>query len=68
MDVGTLIMSGIQKRRVLEAIKIVISDYIKDQRILSPVFDYESSMSVSKQILRVVVSYIDYINRTVWSK
>ena len=68
MDVGTLIMSGLKKERVLEAIEITISQYIKDIRITSPVPDYESSISVSKQILRAVVSYVDYINRTVWSK
>ena len=68
MDVGTLIMSGLKKERVLEAIEITISQYIKDIRITSPVPDYESSISVSKQILRAVVSYVDYINRTVWLK
>jgi UDP-N-acetylglucosamine 2-epimerase (non-hydrolysing) len=68
MDVGTLIMTGLKKERVLEALEITISQYVKDTRITSPVSDYESSISVSKQILRVVVSYVDYINRTVWSK
>ncbi|MDA9221642.1 UDP-N-acetylglucosamine 2-epimerase (non-hydrolyzing) [Methylophilaceae bacterium] len=68
MDVGTLIMSGLKKDRVLEAIDIIVKQHKKNNRILSTVPDYESSASVSKQILRVVFSYIDYINRTVWSK
>ena len=68
MDAGTLIMSGLKKDRVLNAVKIIISQHNKNIRITSAVSDYESSMSVSKQILRVVTSYIDYINRTVWSK
>jgi len=68
MDVGTLIMSGLKKNRVLDAVKIIISQHDKMNRVTTAVPDYESSMSVSKQILRVVVSYIDYINRTVWSK
>lgn len=68
MDAGTLIMSGLKKDRVLNAVKIIISQHNKKIRITSAVSDYESSMSVSKQILRVVISYIDYINRTVWSK
>ena len=29
--------------------------------------DYEAG-PVSKQVLRVVMSYVDYINRTVWHK
>lgn len=68
MDVGTLIMSGLKKDRVLDSIRVIISQYNKDKRDVSSVPDYESSMSVSKQILRVVMSYIDYTNRVVWHK
>jgi UDP-N-acetylglucosamine 2-epimerase (non-hydrolysing) len=68
MDVGTLIMSGLKKDRVLDAINVIVKQHKKDVRIVSSVPDYESSACVSKQILRVVMSYIDYINRTVWSK
>lgn len=68
MDVGTLIMSGLKKDRVLAAIKVVVEQHKKNTRIMSAVKDYDSSASVSKQVLRVVMSYIDYINRTVWSK
>ena len=68
MDVGTLIMSGLKKDRVLDAINVIVKQHKKDIRVVSAVPDYESSSSVSKQILRVVMSYVDYINRTVWSK
>ncbi len=68
MDVGTLIMSGLKKDRVLEAINVIVKQHKKNSRVVSAVADYERSSSVSKQILRVVMSYVDYINRTVWSK
>ena len=68
MDVGTLIMSGLKKDRVLDAINVIIKQHKKVSRVVSSVPDYESSACVSKQVLRVVMSYIDYINRTVWSK
>ena len=68
MDVGTLIMSGLKKNRVLDAINVVVKQHKKDSRVVSAVSDYVSSSSVSKQILRVVMSYVDYINSTVWSK
>jgi len=68
MDVGTLIMSGLKKDRVLDAVKVITAQYKKSERVVSAVSDYECSKAVSKQILRVVMSYIDYINRTVWSK
>lgn len=67
MDVGTLIMSGLRKDRVLDAIEIVKSQYSKDRRPVLPITDYENP-HVSTQIVRVVTSYIDYINRVVWSK
>ena len=67
MDVGTLIMSGLKKEGVLDAVKVIIAQYQKGVRVMRPVEDYESG-PVSKQILRIVMSYVDYINRTVWSK
>lgn len=67
MDVGTLIMSGLKKARVLDAVRVVASQHDRTERPLKPVQDYETG-SVSKQILRIVLSYVDYVNRTVWSK
>lgn len=67
MDVGTLIMSGLKKDRVLDAVRVIISQHDKTKRVMKPVADYEGG-AVSKQLLRVVMSYVDYINRTVWSK
>lgn len=67
MDVGTLIMAGLKKDRVLEAVQVIVSQHDRSRRVMEPVADYEAH-SVSKQILRVVLSYTDYVNRTVWRK
>ena len=67
MDVGTLIMSGLKSERVLESVKIVLSHYNRRQSNFLPVFDYENP-NASKHILRIVLSYTDYVNRTVWKK
>lgn len=67
MDVGTLIMSGLKSQRVLDAVRVIVSQHDKKQAVMRPVLDYEAG-PVSKQVLRVVLSYVDYINRTVWSK
>jgi UDP-N-acetylglucosamine 2-epimerase (non-hydrolysing) len=67
MDVGTLIMSGLKKDRVLEAIDLVTSQYRRTARVVLPIADYENP-HVSTQMVRVVASYVDYINRVVWSK
>lgn len=67
MDAGILIMSGLQKDRVRDAVRVIIAQHDKSRRIMHSVGDYEGG-SVSKQILRIVLSYVDYVNRTVWSK
>lgn len=67
MDVGTLIMSGLKKERVLDAVRVIVSEHDKNRRVMRPVGDYEAG-AVSKQVLRVVLSYVDYVNRTVWSR
>ncbi|MBU3606143.1 UDP-N-acetylglucosamine 2-epimerase (non-hydrolyzing) [Polynucleobacter sp. MWH-Creno-3A4] len=69
MDAGTLIMSGLKKDRVLDAVKVITEQRKAGgtQRVLPPVADYEAE-AVSKKILRIVMSYTDYVNRTVWSK
>jgi UDP-N-acetylglucosamine 2-epimerase (non-hydrolysing) len=67
MDVGTLIMTGLKKDRVLEAVKVIIEQHDYEKRVMSSVEDYEA-INVSKKILRIVLSYTDYVNRTVWHK
>ena len=67
MDVGTLIMSGLKKERVLDAVRVIIAQHDKTKRVMQLVVDYEAG-AVSKQLLRIVLSYVDYVNRTVWSR
>jgi UDP-N-acetyl-L-fucosamine synthase len=67
MDAGTLIMAGLKKARVLEAVRITIAQHTREKFAVRPVQDYENP-SVSQQVLRVVESYTDYVNRTVWRK
>ncbi len=67
MDVGTLIMSGLKKERVLDAVRVILAQHDKASRVKNKVDDYQGGL-VSKKILRVVMSYLDYVNRTVWSK
>jgi UDP-N-acetylglucosamine 2-epimerase (non-hydrolysing) len=66
MDEGTLIMCGLKSERVIESVDIVIKQHSKDKRRFSLVHDYDTD-NVSKKVLRIILSYTDYINRTVWS-
>ncbi|MGE6565645.1 non-hydrolyzing UDP-N-acetylglucosamine 2-epimerase [Pseudomonas hunanensis] len=67
MDEGTLIMSGLKKQSVMAAVKVVTSQHLYDKRVIPVVKDYEGG-PVSHQVVRVVLSYTDYVNRTVWRK
>ena len=67
MDETTVIMSGLNKNRVLEAVEVATTHNKEEGRSIKPVKDYEVD-NVSKKILRIILSYTDYINRTVWHK
>ena len=67
MDETTVIMSGLNKNRVLEAVEVATKHNAEVERVIKPVQDYKVD-NVSKKILRIILSYIDYVNRTVWHK
>ncbi len=65
MDEGTLIMSGLKHERVLQAIQIVTNQFKDAARSSRMVSDYDAG-DVSKKVVRIITSYVDYVNRTVW--
>ena len=67
MDEGTLIMTGLKSESVLRAIDVVTSQAKESERAFKVVADYDVD-NFSKKVLRIVLSYTDYINRTVWHK
>jgi UDP-N-acetylglucosamine 2-epimerase (non-hydrolysing) len=67
MDEGTLIMSGLKKDKIIESIKIVVAQHLQNGRATKIVQDYDVD-NVSKKVLRIILSYTDYVNRTVWRK
>jgi UDP-N-acetylglucosamine 2-epimerase len=67
MDEGTLIMSGLKAKRVLDTVRVVTRQHNRAERQFRIVPDYEGGL-VSKKVLRIVLSYVDFVNRVVWSK
>ena len=67
MDESSVIMSGLNKIRVMHAVELATAHNLNDVRVIKPVRDYEVD-NVSKKVLRIILSYVDYINRTVWHK
>ena len=67
MDEGILIMSGLNSERIIDSIDVVTSQYNEDKNVMRSISDYEPE-NVSKKVVRIILSYTDYINRTVWHK
>lgn len=67
MDVAAILMSILDPSKVLAAVDIAVA-HAKDKvgaRIMDVVPDYDVDC-VSKKVVRIIVSYVDYIKRTVW--
>lgn len=67
MDEASVIMTGLKKETILNAIDVVTSHYKEGEDTIHSISDY-SSDNVSKKVVRIILSYTDYINRTVWHK
>jgi UDP-N-acetylglucosamine 2-epimerase (non-hydrolysing) len=66
MDAGTLVMARLDADDILSAIRIVRHGY-RGRRFGGAVPDYEAE-DVSAKVVRIVASYIDVVNRVVWSR
>lgn len=67
MDEGTLIMSGLDPERVLLAIDTVTAQKSGQGPGLRTVPDYLTD-NVSRKVVRIILSYTDFVNRGVWHK
>ena len=65
MDEGTLIMSGLKTERIIESIEVVTKQHKINPPYIIKDYDVEN---VSIKVTRIILSYINYINRTVWKK
>jgi UDP-N-acetylglucosamine 2-epimerase len=63
MDEGTLIMSGVEANDILDSIKVVTSETSKPHIVN----DYDVD-HVGSKVVKIIMSYTGYINRTVWRK
>jgi len=67
MEEASVIMTGLNMERILQGIEILIEQARGSERMLFQVRDY-SMPNVSAKVLRIIISYTDYINRVVWNK
>lgn len=67
MEEASVMMTGLNTERILQALTQLESQKRGDERTLRKVSDY-SMPNVSDKMVRIIISYIDYIKRTVWSE
>jgi len=64
MEEATVMMVGLNKERIFQGLEILEK---QNKETLKPVPDYLVP-NVSEKVLRIIVSYTDYVNRVVWEK
>lgn len=67
MDAGVLIMCGVRPEVLLDAVRVTLGRPASPTMRPARVDDYLGG-SVSEKVVNIVLSYIDYVNRIVWSK
>ena len=67
MDEGTVIMTGLSKENILHAIEITTNHFLQTNAPFEIVKDYQIN-SVSRKVIKIILSYKGFINRTVWFK
>lgn len=67
MEEASVMMVGLEFERVMQGLAVLESQQRGGDRTLRQVVDY-SMPNVSDKVLRIIISYTDYINRTVWNK
>jgi len=67
MDEAAVVMSDLKAARVLDAIDLAVAHYSGRKRPFRMVADYEAD-NVSQKVVRLILSYTDYVNCTVWRK
>ena len=67
MEEAVVMMTGLEVERVFQGLAILADQKRGVERTLRPVADY-SMPNVSDKVVRIILSYTDYVNRNVWKK
>jgi len=67
MEEGSVAMVGLYWRRIQEALAVLEKQSRGNERLLNIVADYNVP-NVSEKVVRIILSYTDYVNQTVWRK
>jgi len=64
---GAVMMTGLDWQSVLQALRVLLTQKRGSDRTLDIVKDYDVA-NVSEKVVRIIMSYTGYVNRTVWRR
>ena len=67
MEEASVMMVGLNPERILQGLIELENQHRGEERIFRKVADY-SMPNVSDKVVRIIISYVDYIKRTVWGE
>ena len=67
MEEAAVMMVGLSTERILQSLTLLADQPRASERLVRVVADY-SMPNVSDKVVRIIHSYVDYVNRVVWKK
>jgi UDP-N-acetylglucosamine 2-epimerase len=67
MEEAAVMMTGLNPERVMQALAVLEKQPSGSERLLRQVADY-SMPNVAEKVVRIILSYTDYVNRVVWQR
>lgn len=67
MEEASVMMTGLEVDRVHQALEVLKNQPRGEKRLLRQVADY-SMPNVAEKVVRIILSYTDYVKRTVWKE
>lgn len=67
MEEAAVMLVGLERERILQGLEVLKGQGRAKRRTLQMVADY-AVPNVAEKVLRIIISHVDYVNRTVWMK
>ncbi len=67
MEQASVILSGLNSQRVIQSIKVLEKQSSDNANSFQKVYDYHHD-NVSDKVVRIIHSYVDFVNQNVWKK
>ena len=66
LDKGTIILGGITETKICQAVELAVSTYENHEKVLEAEDYFDENVSI--KVVKIIQSYTDVVNRTIWNK